>query len=110
MDADERDICNYLKSWPGQFVSGREIARRASGKFRFRQDPDWASGAIGRLVERDIIESDSTGHYRLIRKALKDNRSKKWISPAIRTILKESGKDFGEEIKLDDDDDRDEFI
>src|SRR3974390_2057690 len=105
MDADERDICNYLKSWPGQFVSGREIARRASGKFRFRQDPDWASVAIGRLVERNIIESDSTGHYRLIRKALKDNKSKKWISPAIRTILKQSGKEFGEEIKLNVDDD-----
>src|SRR3974390_1069772 len=106
MDADERDICNYLKSWPGQFVSGREIARRASGKFRFRQDPDWANVAIGRLVERDIIESDSTGHYRLIRKADKETR-KKWISPAIRTILKESGKDFGAEYKLDDSDDDD---
>ena len=109
MDADERDICNYLKSWPGQFVSGREIARRASGKFRFRQDPDWASAAIGRLVEKNIIESDSTGHYRLIRKALKE-KPKKWISPAIRTILKESGKDFGAEYKLEDDDDENEFI
>ena len=99
MDADERDIVNYLKSWPGQFVSAREIARRASGKFRFRQDPDWASGAIGRLVERDIIESDSTGHYRLIRKALKE-KPKKWISPAIRTILKESGRDFGKDIEI----------
>jgi len=106
MDADERDICNYLKSWPGQFVSAREIARRASGKFRFRQDPDWASIPIGRLVERNILESDSTGHYRLIREALKE-KPKKWVSPAIRTILKESGKDFGKEIDLQGDDERD---
>jgi hypothetical protein len=101
MDADEKDIVNYLKSWPGQFVSAREIARRASGKWRFRQDPDWAVTAIGRLVERDIIESDSTGHYRLIRKATKE-KPKKWISPEIRKILQESGKDFGEAITIEE--------
>ncbi len=104
MDADEKDICNYLKSWPGQFVSGREIARRASGKWRFRKEPDWASSALGRLVEKNVIESDSTGHYRLIRKAPKE-KPKKWISPQFRKILQESGKDFGEAVTIEEEDD-----
>src|SRR5882724_10387736 len=43
MDADEQDICNYLKQWHKQFISGREICRRAGGKRRFRDDPYWAN-------------------------------------------------------------------
>ena len=52
MDADERDICNYLKAWPGQFVYGRDIARRAGGKWRFRENPDWATEVLSRLVDK----------------------------------------------------------
>ncbi len=43
MDADEQDICNYLKQWQKQFISGREICRCAGGKWRFRDDPHWAN-------------------------------------------------------------------
>ena len=50
MNADERDICNYLKAWPGQFVYGRDIARRASGKWRYREDPEWAAPVLASLV------------------------------------------------------------
>jgi len=101
MDADERDICIYLKSWLGQFVSGREIARRAGGKWRYRQDPEWAAPVLGRLVERGIIETDSTGHYRLIQKEKKE-KPKKWVSPQIRKILEQSGKDFGGVTEIED--------
>ncbi len=93
MDADERDICNYLRSWPGQFISAREISRRASGKKRFRAEPNWAAPVLSRLVERLIIESDATGHYRLLRKE-RDLRPKKWLSPEIKKILQDSGRDF----------------
>ncbi len=101
MDADERDICNYLKAWPGQFVSGREVSRRASGKRRFREEPNWAPPVLSRLVEKGIIESDSTGHYRL-RPAEKKTRPTKWISPQIKKILEASGKDFGGVITVDE--------
>src|SRR5262249_35058813 len=66
MDSDEREICLYLKGWPGQFVSVAEITRRAGGKRRGRQDPNWAVPVLTRLVEKGILEADSTGHYRLI--------------------------------------------
>ena len=99
MDADEKDICNYLKTWPGQFVYGRDIARRAGGKWRFREEPDWATPVLARLVEKGILESDATGHYRL--KVARKEKREKWISPAVKAILEKSSKDFSEVIELD---------
>ena len=93
MDADEREICFYLKSMPGQFISGREIARRAGGKQRFRYEPDWAVPILARLVEKKIIEGDAAGHYRLIPRERR-NQARKWASPQIKQILEQSGKDF----------------
>ena len=100
MDSDEREICAYLKSWPGQWVSGREIARRAAGKHRFREDQNWAAQPLTRLLERALIEADSTGHYRL--KALDRNKqAKRWISPEIKKLLEKTGKDFEKGVQLD---------
>ena len=94
MDADEIDICNYLKSWPKQFISGREISRRAGGKRRFQDDPYWATRIFPRMVEKGILEADASGgHYRLPLEQ-KDERPKKWVSPQIKKILEASGKDF----------------
>ena len=104
MDADEKAICTYLKSFPGQFVSGREISRRASGKWRFNKEPEWATAVLERLVERGIIESDSTGHFRLMATEEK-SAPKKWVSPQIRKILEKSEKNFGEILDVDDQDD-----
>ena len=94
MDADEKEICVYLKSWRGQFVSGREIARRAAGKWRFRDDPNWATPILVRLVEMGVLESDAAGYYRL--RSTEKKKPKKWISPQFKAILEQSGKDFGE--------------
>jgi hypothetical protein len=102
MNADERDICNYLKAWPGQFVYGRDIARRASGKWRYREDPEWAAPVLASLVEQKILESDSTGHYCL---RVKKEQQKKWTSPQIKQILEKSSKDFSETFDLDDPED-----
>jgi hypothetical protein len=104
MDADERDICLYLKGFPGQFVSFAEISRRAGGKRRHRQDPEWATPILSRMVEKHLIESDSTGHYRLKIKAGKE-RSAKFVSPHIRNILEKSGKDFAGVFEVDEDED-----
>lgn len=101
MDADEKAIIDYLKSWPGQFVSGREIGRRAAGKWRAAKEPDWAVQVLHRMVEKRVLESDSTGHYRLIAKKEKEKPTK-WVSPQLRKILEQSGKDFGEVLSPDE--------
>lgn len=106
MDADERDICLYLKGFPGQFVSFKEVSRRAGGKRRYRVEPEWATTVLARLVEKGIIESDSTGHYRLKAKPRREKRSQsKWVSPEIRKILERSGKDFQGVFDVDEDHD-----
>src|SRR5258707_5917427 len=93
MDADEQDICNYLKAWPKQYISAREICRRAGGKRRFREDPFWANQPLLRLVEKNILENDAAGYYRL-KPEEKQTRTKRWISPHIQQMLDESGKAF----------------
>lgn len=103
MEPEEKEICNYLKSMRTQFISGREIARRAGGKWRHRDDPNWAIPFLGHLVEKKIIESDSTGHYRLIVKEDKKDPKKKWVSPQMKGILENSGKDFTHVISEEDD-------
>lgn len=93
MDSDERDICIYLRGWPGQFVALKEINRRAAGKRRFHEDSNWAVPVLGRLVEKGTIESDSTGHFRLKAKP-KREKQKQWLAPHIRKALEASGKNF----------------
>lgn len=96
MDADQAAIFEYLKSWPGQFVSRREICRRARGKCRYREDEHWAVPVLQRMLESRLVEADDTGHFRLMKHGPTDPRNKKrlWLSPAIRSILKQSGRDF----------------
>ncbi|HWX20430.1 MAG TPA: hypothetical protein VN578_11070 [Candidatus Binatia bacterium] len=79
-----------------------EICRRAAGKKRFHEDPNWAVQVLGRLVEKGVVESDSTGHYRLLRPE-KKKEQKRWVSPQIRKILESSGKKFDESIDVEDD-------
>jgi len=89
MDSDERDIFQFLKSWGGDYVSYREIARRAGGKTRFHKNPDWARPMLGRMQERGILDSDAQGRYRI--KPLSKNKSARWVSPEIAKILQAKG-------------------
>ena len=45
-----------------------------------------------RMMEKGLVEGDAGGHYRL--PLQKKDRPKKWVSPQIKKILEESGKDF----------------
>src|SRR5262245_12090233 len=103
MDAEEKEISDFLKSWPGQFVSSREICRRAGGKWRFREDPAWALPVLSRMVEKGILESDPSGHFRLLPQE-KKAKKKAWISPHMKELLEKSGKDFEGVIDIKDED------
>src|SRR5438132_13022608 len=102
MDADERQICIYLKGFPKQFISGKEISRRAGGKWRYRDEPDWATGPLSRLMDRGMVEGDSTGHY-CLKAAKEKDKKKKWVSPQIQKLLEKSGKNFSEVINVEED-------
>jgi len=86
MDAEEKEICDFLKSWIDQFVSQREICRRAGGKWRFRENPNWALPVLSRMTEKGILESDAAGHFRLAPEK-KDDKKKRWLSPHLKKLL-----------------------
>ena len=91
MDADEREIYQFLKSWGSEYVAAREICRRAGGRRRFNEEPEWAKPILLRMEERGILESNSTGHYRIRPVKKKKEQDKRWVSPDIAKILRESG-------------------
>jgi len=97
MDPDQTEICQFLKSFQDQFVSGKEICRRAGGKWRFREEPAWALPVLRRMLEIKVVETDIDGRFRLTQSAAPHRSTKKrmWISPAIQRMLEESGKNFG---------------
>jgi hypothetical protein len=67
-----------------------EIARRATTKKRFYDDPDWAKPILMRMGDRGILESDVQGRYRIKPVSRKD-KNKRWVAPDIAKILQESG-------------------
>jgi hypothetical protein len=104
MNALERDIYYYLKSRRREYLSIREIGRRAGGKRRFRAAPDWAKPILADMADRGIVESDAVGRYRLKPLPLKATKGKRWASPEIVDILKASGKQFSSIMTSDEED------
>ena len=90
MDGDEREIFYFLKSRGEEFVNAKEIARRAGGKKRFYEDPEWAKPILVRMTERGILEGDALGRYR-VKPVGRKGKDKRWVSPDIAKILQESG-------------------
>jgi hypothetical protein len=90
MDADERAIFDYLKTWGADFVGAKEISRRAGNKRRGQEDPEWARQILLRMTERGILECDSQGKYR-IKPLPKKGKSHRWVSPDIAKLLNEKG-------------------
>ena len=95
MAADEAEVCEFLKSWPGQFVSAKEICRRAGGKWRYREDERWALPVLLRLVEKKLVEDDAGSHYRLITQHDRKDEKMRSIWSRTQNRCLQSGGDFG---------------
>jgi hypothetical protein len=95
---DESCVLEYLKHWPGQFVSKIEIARRAESKTRFVNNPNWADNALRNLVEIGMVESNSYGQYclpdRVAAGTVKCGAKTMFIAPHLAEILAKSGRRF----------------
>jgi hypothetical protein len=53
-------------------------------------------------VERGILETDPSGHYRIKPYEMDVRKRKKWVSPQIQRILHQSGRDFSEIVISED--------
>ena len=89
MDSDEQAVCNYLDSWPEHLITAREIGRRAAGRWRYRQEPEWATPVLARLVAKGVVETNGTGQYRLARP--REDSKCSWIGPHFLKMLQQSG-------------------
>jgi hypothetical protein len=92
MDSDEREIYQFLQTWGTMFIGAKEIARRATTKKRFYDEPDWAKLVLMRMQDHGILESDSQGRYR-IKPVSRKKKNKRWVAPDISKILQDSGVD-----------------
>ena len=90
MDTEEREIFHFLQTWGSEFVSYKEIARRAGGKKKFHENPDWAKPLVMRMQERGVLESDTLGRYR-IKPVTSKNKATRWVAPDIAKLLQEKG-------------------
>jgi hypothetical protein len=95
MDADEREIFNFLKTWGTEYINPKEIAKRAGNRKRYFDEPDWAKPVLMRMADHGLVESDLQGRYRIKPVSRKD-KNKRWVAPDIAKILQESGLEVGE--------------
>jgi len=50
-----KEICDFLKSFPSQYVSQGNPAGAPEGKWRFREDPKWALPDFAAHGPKDVI-------------------------------------------------------
>jgi hypothetical protein len=65
MDADEREVFDFLSNYGEEWISAKEVCRRAGGKRRFTEDNNWAVPVLKRLKDSQAIEVDTMGRYRI---------------------------------------------
>ena len=105
MTEDEKAIIDYLKARPRMFISGREIARKVFGRDRYEEDRFWAVPLLATLVNKDWLEADGAGCFRIKPEERKKDKPRRHVSPQILRILKSSGKSFDSIVLETDDDD-----
>jgi hypothetical protein len=64
-EQDEKLVLDYLRAYPECFVSATEVARKAGGRQRFVEDPQWASRTLLNLLARRLVQMNESGHYRI---------------------------------------------
>ena len=87
MDADEREIFDFLSCYGEEWISAKEICRKAGGKRRFNEDNNWAVPTLRNMKDRHVIEGDEMGRYR-VPPAKEEEHG---ISAEAEKLLRESG-------------------
>ena len=86
MNAEELAIYEFLRSFPGSYVSLKEICQRAGKWNHFAQDRNWAHSILRRMELDGVIESNNLGDYRV----------KGSETTTFRQALQQPGQDLGE--------------
>src|SRR3954447_2174979 len=81
MNTDDQTVLSYLESFKDQFISHTEVSKRAAGKRRFIENPDWGRTVLQRLALQGILEVNSFGQYRIKQKLEKKDEHEKPYNP-----------------------------
>jgi len=65
MTDEEQQIIEFLKGSPDSFHARREIARKAVKRSVFDENPRWVEAPLTSLVDKEVVEMNDGGHYRL---------------------------------------------
>jgi hypothetical protein len=80
MNADETEVYEFLRGYPGVFVSVTEISRRMGARRKFDQDRTWARPILRRMELDGLLDSNEVGEYRLKQKPSETTSFKKALS------------------------------
>jgi hypothetical protein len=62
---EELMILSFLKTSPETFFSAGEVCRKAGNKKLVVKNPRWALPYLVSLKDKDLVEGDAQGHYRV---------------------------------------------
>ena len=97
LNAEALDIIAYLKTAPNKFVSLLEISRRAGGRRRFEEAPNWARNLMTPLVEAGVLEVNARGHYRVPGVAPRETKAQASAKPRSRPATRAASKIVGDD-------------
>jgi hypothetical protein len=69
MTYEEMAIMTFLRGSPDVYFARREIARKALKRKVFEEDQHWADAPLVSLVDRDLVEQNESGQYRIKKSA-----------------------------------------
>ncbi|MCI0747114.1 MAG: hypothetical protein L0Y58_17045 [Verrucomicrobia subdivision 3 bacterium] len=80
MNADEAEIYEFLRGFPGVFVSVTEISKKLGNRRRIEVDRNWARPILRRMEMDGALESNPFGEYRLRQKEVSEINFKDALS------------------------------
>ena len=63
MSEEEAIILGFLQANPESAFGRKEIARKASRRATYEENPRWADAPLNALVDKKLIELNDSGHY-----------------------------------------------
>jgi hypothetical protein len=97
LSAEALDIIAYLKTAPNKFVSILEISRRAGGRRRFEESPNWAKDLMAHLIEAGLLEVNARGHYRAQTDTESETKPQAPATSTLRSIFTPGPKVVGDD-------------
>jgi len=102
MGTEETVILKYLKTFPHQYVSGKQIARKAWDRKKFDKNPHWALPILTRMVREKLLITDNMGGFRITPEETEDHGAKKHLPKKVEeTIKKVREEAHGAELDAD---------